>query len=97
MIGTHEYPAITSEDLIGLNFSTHPTELPITSLFGRPAAVYSRGLPDHVRHSIQRAVCDLGYRYGVTDAVVELKTTHDERGTQRIALIVHITYRGTHA
>jgi hypothetical protein len=89
-VPVREFPPITSDDLIGANFTAFPAELPIRSLFGRPAAVFSRGLPDAVRHGIERAILDLGYRYGVTSATVEVRTNP-------FALVVKIQYRGHHA
>ena len=95
MIATR-WPEITSEDLIGLSFVGRPSVLPITTLFGHPVAAYSRGLPASVRSGIERAVCDLGYRWGVVGATVEMKRTLDERGAVRVSLSVKIEYRGGH-
>ena len=60
MIGLREFPPITSEDLIGLSFTDHPTELPITSLYGHPAAAFLHSINLHMKAAIERAVMDLG-------------------------------------
>ena len=85
MNSLRDFPTITSEDLMGLDFRSHPAELPIRTIFGHPAAIFSRGLPYAVYMGIARAVMDLGYRYGVTGAALEW------RGS---ALVVRIQYRG---
>lgn len=85
MIGIREFPPITSEDLLGLDFTNHPAELPIVTLYGHPAAAYVHSITERMKAAIERAVCDLGFRHGVTGAALEW------RGS---ALVVRIRYRG---
>ena len=94
MTPVREYPAITTEDIMGLDFTTHPTELPLSTLWGHPAAIFARGLPYSVRAAIERAVCDLGYRWGVVGASVEIRTARDAQGAARHSIFVKIQYRG---
>ncbi len=108
MNSLRDFPTITSEDLMGLDFRSHPAELPIRTIFGHPAAIFSRGLPYAVYMGIARAVMDLGYRYGVTGAEIvmgqEYKEIKEEVNgmwgvRQRLfpKFTIKITYRGTHA
>ena len=85
MIGLREFPPITSEDLIGLNFTTRPTELPINTIYGHPSAAFLHSINLRMKAAIERAVCDLGFRYGVIAASLAWKGA---------SLIVRIRYRG---
>jgi hypothetical protein len=85
MVGLREFPPITSEDLIGLNFTEHPSELPIVTIYGHPAAAFLHSINYRMKAAIERAVCDLGFRYGVIGAELSWKGA---------ALVVHIRYRG---
>ena len=85
MIGIREFPTITTEDLMGVSFEGHPAKLPITSLYGHPAAAYLHSINLHMKAAIERAIMDLGYHYGMSGAALEW------RGS---ALVVRIRYRG---
>jgi hypothetical protein len=85
MIGVREFPPITTEDLIGLNFTDRPAELPITTIYGHPSAAFLHSITHGMKAAIERAVCDLGFRYGVIAADLAWKGA---------ALIVRVRYRG---
>ena len=85
MVGLREFPPITSEDLIGLNFDGHPAELPITTIYGHPSAAFVHSITYRMKAAIERAVCDLGFRHGVVAAELAWKGA---------ALVVRIRYRG---
>jgi hypothetical protein len=85
MIGVREFPPITSEDLLGLDFSGRPAELPIVTLYGHPSAAFLHSITHAMKAAIERAVCDLGFHYGVIGADLAWKGA---------SLVVRIRYRG---
>jgi hypothetical protein len=73
---------VTSEDVTGIDFRTHPAEVDFTTFGGRSVAnLPPRAIPELILRDIERAVADRGYRHGVTAVTVEVirdaaKRTH---------------------
>ena len=77
--------AICSEDLTGLSFEGKPREIRISSLFGQPVETLNLNhVPFQTLKDIERAVMDLGRRYGVTAAHVVA-----EYEPKRVSIDVH--------
>ena len=58
-------PRITSEDIFGMDLSTHPREIEITSFVDLPVAqIAPARFPRETIADIERAIVDRGYRYG---------------------------------
>lgn len=81
---------VTSEDVVGINFLSHPAEVDFTTFAGRSVATLPpRAIPELILRDIERAVADRGFRYGVASVLVEVKRTNG-----KTKMIAHIKYGG---
>jgi hypothetical protein len=67
-------PIIHTEDIIGFpDLSGHPDELDFGTFLGRKVSEISPNVPQSVLHDIERAMLDLGWRYGVRACTVSVR------------------------
>jgi hypothetical protein len=79
---------VTSEDVTGISFASHPAEVDFTTFGGRSVATLPpRAIPDIILRDIERAIFDKGYRHGVKAVTVEII-----REEKRTRLRARITY-----
>jgi hypothetical protein len=79
---------VTSEDITGIDFRTHPAEVDFTTFGGRSVAnLPPRAIPELILRDIERALVDRGYHHGVRSASITVT-----REGKRTRLRARITY-----
>lgn len=71
---------VTSEDVVGINFLSHPAEVDFTTFAGRSVATLPpRAIPELILRDIEHALVDRGWRHGVRSATVTIVRGADKR------------------
>ncbi len=82
---------ITTEDVTGLDLTSHPAEVEITTFARRPVSSLAPGaIPREILRDIERAIADRGYRFGVQSVTVQM--IRDAKPPHRTRMRARITY-----